>query len=337
MNFADLTNPTLPLPGTPTKWGYRITTDEDYFTFPAVNASLLKAPTLAEMYAKLTQPKRQSEALALGNLTDMAILTPSQPWGERFVVADLPINPTTSKPYGPESAKGKAAWDAAKAANPGKHVATLEEIRELKAELDGIAGAFRDSALCVAALDGALTQVSGFLFHPAWQCWIKWRPDVLPQRPDDRAGWWLADLKTSRRHVLQFERDWQEYDYATQAAWYCHCHEQLLASQGMRITVSNFDFLVVSKADADARNPRPAMARRIRVPMNPDVNTMLEAVNRRLWPVDGLGRVETFLAAAAMHASSNPDPADRRAISAIWGSYEHENEPFTMARLPRGA
>ncbi|MES2706375.1 MAG: hypothetical protein V4726_07205 [Verrucomicrobiota bacterium] len=336
MNFADIINPNIPVPGELVKWGYRRMSEADYRAFPAINNSLLKCPTLAEMRMLLTAPQKQTDALALGTLADMAILTPEEPWTERFAVADIPINPKTGKAYGADSQKAVEAFEAAVAASPGKFVASADAIREMTAELAGIVKAFNDSALCRKTLEGALTQVSGIMFHPVWKCWVKWKPDVLPLKPDEKYGWSIADLKTSARHVLQFEKDCFEFGYFDQAGWYSHCHETLLATRGQTLRVANFDFLLVGKVAA-GRQPRPPMARKIRVPLDPLINQHMESHRRRVFPEDGFGRVEMFLSALREHIAADPDPKDPDALSRIWGAFENESEPCILARLPRAA
>lgn len=335
MNLPDIVNPKLPIPGELTKWGYRYMSEDEYRQFPAINNSLLKCPTLAEMYSLLTAPQKQTDALALGTLADMAILTPQEPWTERFAVADIPINPKTGAAYGADSKKALEAMEAAKEANPGKFVASLDAIKEMTVELGEIVRAFNASALCKATLNNALTQVSGIMWHPVWGCWVKWKPDVLPLKPDPKIGWCIADLKTTRHHVLQFERDCAEFGYWDQAGFYSHCHEILMAQQGLTIRVNCFDFLVVGKADATARRPRPAMARKIRVPLDQDINLHMAGFHRRMFPKDGMGRVEQFLAALGEHITQKPDPADIDHLRRIWGSYEHESEPFVLCKTPR--
>lgn len=334
MNLADIINPDIPIPGKEVKWGYREMTETEYRSFPAINNSLLKCPTLAEMYAMLTQPQQQTDALALGTLADMAILTPQEPWNQRFAVADIPINPKTGLAYGSETKRAAEAMEEAKAANPGKFVASLDAIREMTGELDGIVRAFNAHPLCRQALDGALCQVSGVLWHPVWQCWVKWKPDVLPTKPVPELGWILADLKTTRRHVREFEKDCHEFSYFDQAGWYAHCHEQLLASRGQRLMVNAFDFLVVGKAD-NGRRPRPPMARRIRVPLDPTINLYMESYRQRVFPTDGMGRVEMFLCALNEHLSAQPDPADAAALAKIWTAYEGESTPHILCKTPR--
>lgn len=334
MNLADITNPNIPVPGKLVKWGYREMTEVEYRQFPAINNSLLKCPTLAEMYAMLTTPQKQTEALELGTLADMAILTPNESWSNRFVVADIPKNPKTGEAYGMESKKAQAIVKATREANPGKFVDSLDNIQTLTGELKEIVRAFNASALCRQTLDGALTQVSGIMWHPKWKCWVKWKPDVLPLKADQKHGFCIADLKTTRHHVLKFERDCHEFGYFDQAGWYSHCHEMLLDSQGLRLRLTNFDFLVVSKPD-DGRRPRPAMARKIRVPLDPDLNLYMAAYNRRVFPEDGFGRVEMFLAALTEHIARQPDPESPEEISQIWGAYEHEAEPFILCKLAR--
>ena len=334
MNLADIINPHLTVPGEEVQMGYRMMSETEYRHFPAINNSLLKCPTLAEMHALLTAPQKQTDALALGTLADMAILTPAEPWTERFAVADIPINPTTGKAYATASKKAAAAFEAATLANPGKFVASLDAIREMTVELDEIVKAFNANALCRKTLEGALTQVSGVMFHPVWKCWVKWKPDILPLRPDEKHGWSIADLKTTRNHVLKFEKDCHEFGYFDQAGWYSHCHETMLEMRGIHRRVSNFDFLVVGKSD-EGRRPRPAMARKVRVPLDPDMNLYMAGYRNRVFPKDGFGRVEMFLTALAEHIARKPDESDKEALASIWGAFENESEPFVLCKLPR--
>lgn len=338
MNLAKLSelfNPDAKLPGREIhKWGYRECSETDYRQFPAINNSLLKCPTLAEAWAMLSCEKRDTAALQLGNLADMVVLTPDEPWTERFALAPIPTNPTTGKAYAADSEKARAAVEGARRANPGKSIVSEDGMMALASEARGIKQAVFNSALCSDMVTGpnVLKQVSGFLFHPVWKCWTKWKVDILPLRPDP--AWTLADMKTTRRHVQQFEKDCFEFGYFDQAGWYAHLHETLLGSRGLPIKVEYFDFLVVSKADPDARNPRPVMARKIRVPLNPEVNLHMSGFHRRIFPEDGMGRVELFLAAAREHLATNPDLANPLEISRIWTAYEHESEPFMLARVP---
>lgn len=335
MNLPDIINPDIPVPGIPTKWGYRHMTEEEYRDFPAINNSLLKCPTLSEMYSMLTTPQRQTDALAIGTLADMAILTPDEPWRERFALAEIPINPSTGKAYGLDTKKAESAFATARAANPGKFVVSRDLLAEYTVELEEIQTAFYESDLCRAALTNSLKQVSGILWHPTWHCWVKWKPDVLPLSPDDKTGWSINDLKTTRHHVLQFEKDCHEFGLFDQAGWYSHCHETLLAKQGMLLRVANFNFLVVGKSDPDARRPRKAMGRMVQVPLDPESNLHMAPFHRRIFPADGFGRVEMFLAALDEHIAAPPDPADSAAINAIWKAYQNDSQPFILCKLPR--
>ena len=69
MNLPDIINPDLTVPGEVTKWGYRHMSEEEYRAFPAINNSLLKCPTLAEMYALLTARKWELQPVCLKLLT----------------------------------------------------------------------------------------------------------------------------------------------------------------------------------------------------------------------------------------------------------------------------
>jgi hypothetical protein len=345
MNLADILNQDFPVPGAPTeKWGYcperkcgylRMS-EEDYRAFPAINNSLLKCQTLAEMYALITAPQQKdTEALAVGTLADMAILTPEEPITSRFVAADVPINPTTNKAYGLDTKKAEEAVEAARAANPGKFVVSLDVFLDYQTQLAAIRAAFNRSALCVAALENAMLQVTGIMWHPRFNCWVKWKPDVLPTKSDGVSGWAIRDLKTSRHHVSKFEKDCREFDYFGQAVWYGDCHETAMERLGITLRVSNFDFLVVGKADEGARRPRPAMARKIRLPMDPSLNSHVVPAHKHLLPADGMGRVDMFLAALQEHLAAPPEPGDREAIARIWTAYDHDSEPFILCKVPR--
>ncbi len=337
MNLANIINPDLTVPGEPLKWGYRRCSEDDYRSFPAINNSLLKCYTLHEMYRLLTAPPatETNEALALGTLLDMALLTPEEPWTDRFVAADVPTNPTTGRAYGIDTKKAVEALEAARAANPGKFVVTLDAFMDLKSEMEALIRAVHASDLCRARLtQPSLKQVSGFMFHPTWRAWVKWKPDLVPLTADD-GGWALDDLKSTRHHVSNFEKDVREFGYRDQALWYAHCHETWMATQGLRLKVANFNFIVAGKSDLSARRPRGAMARMIQVPLDPCVNADMEGPTNRLFPKDGFGIIERFLAALQEHLATNPDPADEQAINKIWQAYEHESAPYILARAPR--
>lgn len=343
INLASIVDRNQPVPGTPTaKWGYSPArragylkmTDAEYRGFGAINASLLKCPTLSEMYSMLTAPHKDTAALAVGTLADLAIVSGMAEVEAKFHIVDVPINDRTGKPFGRETQKAEAAYAEAAAAHPEKYLCSLEEWEGYRMELDEIVTAFRESALCMEALENAMLQVSGVLWHPVWNCWVKWKPDVLKTKPDPECGWIIPDLKTSRRHVLDFKRDAFEFGYFDQSLWYKSCHEDCMRALGLEMHVKVTDFLVVAKSD-DGRRPRQAMARRIRVPLDPQANLLMKASYNRLFPEDGFGRVEMFLGGLRAHLSVNPHPEDRAALRRIWTAYEHEERPFVLCEMPK--
>lgn len=336
MNLADIINPDIAVPGTPVKWGYRKCSEDEYRSFPAVNNSLLKCYTLHEMYRMLVAPPaaQTNEALALGTLFDIALLTPEETWTDRFAAADVPINKTTGKAYGIETAKAATALAEAAAANPGKFIVTLDQFKEIEVEMESLIRAVMANDLCRSRLTHpCLKQVSGFMWHPNWRCWVKWKPDLVPLSPDDE-GWALDDLKSTRMHVAQFHKDANKFGYREQALWYAHCHQTWMAQQGITLNVANFNFIVAGKADAESRQPRGAMARMIQLPLNPTLNLDMVGPYARIFPEDGLGIIERFVAALHEHLDTDPDPADEAAINRIWSAYENESTPWILARRP---
>lgn len=338
MNLAAIINPAAVPPGTPSlKWGYYDCPDTDYHRFPAISSGLLKCATLAEMYSYMTEPGKQTEALALGALADMTILTPEVSLHDRFHVFEPPVNKTTGEPY-----KGGKRYDEAKAEaqeeaeSAGKFLVTMDEFEDLAVQQMALRQAFSESALCVESLKNAMLQVSGFMWHPVWECWVKWKPDILPHAAVGGVHI-IADLKTSRRHVLHFEKDCHEFDYWGQAGWYAHCHETLLKKRGLPLRVGRFRFLVIGKPDA-GRRPRRAMARVYDVPLDPALNDYMRTFHTRVFPADGMGKVELFLAALREHVEKAPDAsteAGKRELRRIWGAYEDESAPYLLCRLPR--
>lgn len=318
MNWEGFTDRTLPLPGTPIpgKLGYRRAHADEYHAFPAVNAGLLKCRTAAEMYAQLTTPQKDTDALTIGTLVHMVTLEPERSWAERFALADIPINPRTEAPYGPDTKKGKAAWEAAKAANPGKIIVTPETLQEYLAECTQLRDALTANADAMAELEGAEFEVTGIMWHPKWNCWVKWRPDILA--PHCRH---MADVKTTSRHPADFGKDAWQFGYFTQAVWYAHCHEMLLAR--MNLTVSRFPFLVLSKAE-EGRAPRPAMCRIVDLPLVAGMHAGVDRARLNLGIPEGLSRVDVFLTCLANYIEAGK-PTDFHGLRKCWPAYEFES------------
>ena len=101
--------------------------------------------------------------------------------------------------------------------------------------------------------------------------------------------------------------------------------------------LARFRFLVIGKPDA-GRRPRRAMARVYDVPLDPALNDYMRTFHTRVFPADGMGKVELFLAALREHVEKAPDAsteAGKRELRRIWGAYEDESAPYLLCRLPR--
>lgn len=317
INWSGFTDRELPLPGEPIpgRFGYRRVKAEEYHAFPALNAGLLKCRTAAEMYAHLTTPKKDSDALTIGTLVHMVALEPETSWQEKFAVAEIPINERTGKPYGEDTQKGKAAWEVARLANPGKIIVTPETFREYMDACKELQLALMVNPDAMAELADVETEVTGILWHPRWNCWVKWRPDVMP-----RHCRYLADVKTTSRHVAEFHKDAWQFGYYLQASLYAHCHELLLAR--LNLNVAKFPFIVLSKSD-DSRYPRPAMCRVYDLPMDGSLNHGVAMAKAALGLPEGFSRVDMFLDSLREHIAAG-SPTEFRAVRKIWSAYENE-------------
>lgn len=345
MNLAAIVNPDAPVPGVPTaKWGYSPAkragylhmSHREYMEFPGINASLLKCPTLSEMWSMLTAPMKDTQALAVGTLTDLAITGGMDTVMEQFAVVEVPVNPKTGEEYGRDTKRAAAAYEEAKTANPGKFLISAAEYEDAKAELVRNYTAHKEYKLGWKYLkDEMIFQATGIMWREDLGAWVKWRPDALPLRPRE-TGWAILDVKTSRRHLDDFKRDLREFGYAYQAVWYKRCHEMCLERLGFCLNVASTDYLVISKADEDGRRPRRAMCRlQTLLPMRPEANLLVKPAWTHLFPEDGMGRAEMFLGGLREHLATNPDPEDGAAIRRIWHAYENDERPWVLCEEPK--
>lgn len=318
MNFPDYTNPDLTLPGEPIpgRFGYRRVSADDYHAFPAVNNSLLKCRTAAEMYAQLTSEHKDTDALTMGTLVHMVTLEPETSWTERFALAEIPCNPTTGRPYGKDTKKGKTAWDEAQSMHPGKIIVTEETLKDYLAECRQLQNALQCNPDAMSELADADCEVTGIMWHPRFQCWVKWRVDVLP-----RHCRYMADVKTSSRHAADFQKDAWQFGYHLQAAWYSHCHEMLLSR--LNVKVAKFPFIVISKED-DGKYPRPPMCRVYDLPMDGSLNRGVAHAQTVLGLPEGLSRVDVFLNCAREYVDAGC-PTDFAGVRRCWPAYELES------------
>ncbi len=317
MNWTDYTNKDLTLPGTliPGKFGYRRISAAEYHAFPAISAGLLKCDTPAEMFAKITTPQKDTDALTDGTLVHMAVLEPQTSWASAFALAEIPINPRTGLPYGENTKKGEEAWALAREAHPGKIIVTEESLKEHLKTCRQLQQALHMNADAMSELQDFEGEVSGILWHPRWNCWVKWRPDILPKHMR-----YLPDVKTTRRHPRQFEKDCWEYGYHLQAVWYAHCHELLLSV--LNLAVTKTPFIVLAK-DQEGRAPRPPMCRVADLPLDPSLNRGVKFARGALGIPEGLSRVDRFLECARQYVEAG-EPQDFAGIRRCWPAYEFE-------------
>ncbi len=318
MNWPDFMNPALELPGTPIpgRFGYRRVSEADYRAFPAVNASLLKAKTPAEMFQQLTTPQKQTDALTTGTLVHMATLEPETSWGERFALADIPINPKTGEPYGENTKKAAAAWEEARAENPGKIVVTESTLQEHITQCRNLQMALSVNPDAMGELADVDTEVSGIRWHPKWQCWVKWRLDILPKHCR-----YLVDVKTTSRHPSEFGKDCWQFGYYLQAAFYAHCHELLMSN--MNLHVGKFTFIILAKPE-EGRKARPPMARVADLPIDPSLSNGIRVAQATLGIPEGLSRVDVFMNCVREYVVAG-EPTDFAGIRRCWPAYETES------------
>jgi len=328
----DQTIPGEPIPG---RFGYRRMSHEAYLAFPAVSASLLKARTAAEMFAKLTTPEEQKDALTEGTLTHMACLEPETSWKDRFAVADIPINEKTGQPYGPKTKKAAPIWEAARAENPGKIIVTPESFHEYMETCRELQWALSCTPDAMREFDNVETEVSGILWHPRWNCWLKFRPDILPVHMR-----YLVDIKTTSRHIDDFckGKDAWQYGYYLQAVLYSHCHELMCAKAN--IHPSKFVFIALSKED-EGRSPRPAMCEPFDLPLDPSINKGVEIAMKTLGLPEGFSKVDMFLECLRNYIDAGcpsvdgiEDAKERRRIKKeirkIWPAHEDTDRRRVM-------
>ena len=329
MNWSAFTDPNVTLPGTiiPGTGGYRRVKAAEYHAFPAISSSLLKKETPAEMFKYLTEEDDDTDAKITGTLVHLATLEPETSWAEFFAVADIPINPKTGEPFGQKTKKASAAWESAKLENPGKIIVTPETFHGYMEETKALQVALSCNDDAMSELTDVHTEVSGFLFHPRWQCWLKWRLDVLPKHCRH-----LVDVKSTSRSPKKFKQDIWQWGYNIQATLYGHCHEMLLSK--LNLSVTRFIFLILSKPD----KARPAMCRVGELPLVPGISPITDTARKILGLPEGLSRIDVFLECLRNYIDAGcptvpgtdadgmtPERAQAtKEIRRIWPAYENE-------------
>lgn len=283
---------------------------EQYRDFPGVNASLLSEITPAEMLHSLTTPEddKMTEAKTVGVLLHWAVL---EPWifdhGHRHEHMEMCVT---------KGVDTKAA-DAQRKECPGKLLVTLELLELAYRCRDAIA--LHAEASAMLSRKDLAKEVSGFVFDGKNNVWRKVRYDLFPLNAS-----WIGDVKTTRKHPSQFEKDVWEYSYHCQAAWYLDTHFQLTGEFR-----EVFKWLVVNKEP-------PFMCKIFdfvnRKPSDPLYQkNKLQMARERLGLDDSprLARLPLFISAAQQtiaHAEAGAQltPA---LLRRVWEAYENEQEP----------
>lgn len=278
------------------------------------------------MFHYLCEPDADTDAKITGTLVHMATLEPETSWKEAFAVADIPINPKTKEPYGPKTKKASLIWAKAKEENPGKIVVTPETFHKYMEQCRELQTALACNPDAMEELADVETEVAGFLWHPRWNCWLKWRLDILP-----RHCRYLADVKSSARRPSQFEKDIWQWSYNIQAVFYAMCHEMLLAR--LNLTVTRFVFIILSKSDKG----RPAMCRVADMPLVHGIYKPTDKARTILGLPEGFSCIDMFLDCLRNYVAAGcpPNPPDnapltpetieaKKIIRNIWPAYEQE-------------
>lgn len=284
-----------------------------YKRFPAVNASLLKEPTQAEMLHRLTggaarddyATEARAYSLTLGSLVHFAVLEPhvfDEGWGNRFVES-------------PTKGIATQAAQEVRAENPGKTVLTLDMLDSMRRCRDAI---WLNPMIRETMSPKGRCECSGLCWDDASGVWRKTRPDYLPD-----AGNYMVDVKTISAPIYRFADEAWKWGYYMQAAWYLDTH-QLLTGQRLDL----FYWVVVS---TDLSVP---MARLIEFENLPADHALyaeskLRIARERIGLDDSgrIGRLQMFVAAAneTIEVARNVDAISERTARQIWPAYEQES------------
>ena len=289
--------------------------EADYRAFPAVSATILKKRTQAEMLHEKCQPPTEStEALTMGALLHNVVL---EPWkfGQGEFAKHFVIWEET------KSLDAKAA-EAGRRANPGKLLITVEMV-ELAAQMRSLALEQSPRIVQLLSAPNGLPEASLIGYDPTFQIRRKIRVDYLPRTESNGRmcfGNYLLDIKTTRNHVAEFEKEAWSYGYYLQAAYYLDTHELFTGHRP-----DWFYFLVVSKA-------APVMARvygmrnlKLTDPLYEKSKLKIARETLGLDPTGRPGRLTMFAAAASEHAAQVADSASAAELRRTWSAYEGED------------
>lgn len=289
--------------------------EADYHAFPALSATVLKKRTQAEMlHEKRKPPTESTEALTMGSLLHAAVLEPHKFSPEAFDRHFIIWTET-------KSLDTKAA-EAGRRDNPGKLLVTAEMVG-LAARMRALALEQNPTIVRLLSSPNGLPEASLMGFDPKFGVRRKIRVDYLPRMEMNGRmcfGNYLLDIKTTRNHVAEFEKEAWTYGYYLQAAYYLDTQELLTGHRPDWVY-----FLVVSKDE-------PVMARvyglRNLKPTDPIYEKSKLRIARETLGLDDtgrIGRIAMFVAAANEHAAQLTDDATDADLRRTWGAYEGED------------
>ncbi|MES2706103.1 MAG: PD-(D/E)XK nuclease-like domain-containing protein [Verrucomicrobiota bacterium] len=292
--------------------GYHQMDGAAYHAFPAVNSTLLKPPTQAEMLHGKMQPPEASDskpALVLGTLTHAVCLEPwkfgADEWEKHFALC-------------PTGALDTKAAAAERKLNPGKLLVT-PDLLDLAVRIRHEAIETNPDAIRYLSSPDGMKEATGIVWDPDFQCPRKMRVDYLP-RNGAAFGNYLLDIKTTRKPLHEFEREAWKLGYYTQAAWYLDTHELMTGHRP-----DMWVWLVVT-------NTEPFMSALYFMRNIPRGHVLyneaskLRQARERLGLDDSprIGRLPAFLAAARETEALRADglELDQTTMRRVWTAYE---------------
>lgn len=304
--------------------GYLREPDQTYRQFPAVNASMLKSATPAEMLESITgsepgQYDSESRAAALteGTLLHCAVLEPwkfgigNDPWGKPRSWDEFFVESPTQ---GLATAKATKVREE----NPGKLLIKPEHLTTMQKAAEAIRW---NPAAAEILAQPAMTEASGYAFDLSAGVRLKWRVDFMPLAPETND---IVDVKTTSAPLYKFEDECWKFGYFIQAAFYLHCHELLTGYRPEK-----FIFIAVTKSP-------PYMSRVFHVQNLPEAHPLytgsaLQKARDRI----GIGsnqsgrleRLASFITSASDTAAAQERGIDLPAseLRKLWPAYENED------------
>lgn len=230
-------NTPLPAPRSAEAFGYIPDLDmETYGAAPALNSSMLKAPTPCDMLHGMRTPRPdefakedKAKQYTIGTLLHWCVLEPHKLWPENIHEHVVEVD---TKGLATKKAQAIRAHDP-------RLVVNVEVLETMKRAMDAIS--LNPNFVKYLSYPGLriLTEPSGFYFDEENMLWVKWRPDILPLNAK-----YIGDVKTTARPLSMFKGECLKLGYFQQAAWYLHYHFKLTGRWP-----EYFRWLVVTKSE----------------------------------------------------------------------------------------